>query len=158
MAVSFIIQKVKILLSRALAVDLRFEITQNIACLKHKTNISHTQYVFLYEDLLNSVTEYVQKNRDHVLSEITDVLYSFDHRLGGYFGVTPSHFIIMRNVLQGLDKKQGCKKWDLKPPNFFEPTRDLVPDPMKTEAAKSGLADEMDESIVLTRKQRSELM
>jgi len=116
------------------------------------------EYIFLYEELLDALVDYIKKNRDTLLSEITDVLYSFDHRLGGYLGVTPSHFIIMRNVLHGLDEEQGCKKWDLKPPNFFEPTRDLVPDPMKSEAAKSGLADKLDEDIVLTKKQKSELM
>lgn len=100
----------------------------------------------------------MENNRDTLLSEITDVLYSFDHRLGGYLGFSPSHFIIMRNVLQGLDKDKGCRKWDLKPPGFFEPTRDLVPDQMKSEAAKSGLADELDEEIVLTAKQKQKLM
>jgi len=64
----------------------------------------------------------------------------------------------MRNALTGLDKERGCKKWDLKPPNFFEPTRDLVPDSIKSDAAKSGMADEMSEQIILTREQRAGLM
>lgn len=116
------------------------------------------EYIFLYEEFLDPLAEYMKQNRDTLLSEFTDVLYSFDHRLGGYLGVSPSHFIIMRNVLQELDEERGCKKWDLKPPNFFEPTRDLVPDSIKSDAAKSGLADEMDEKIVLTRKQKADLI
>jgi len=64
----------------------------------------------------------------------------------------------MENVLSNLDKDRGCRKWDLKPQNFFEPTRDLVPDDLKTEAAKSGLADELDEEIVLSKHDRDDLM
>lgn len=46
----------------------------------------------------------------------------------------------------------------MKPQNFFEPIWDLVPDDMRTEAAKSGLADELDEKIVLGQDQKNELM
>lgn len=64
----------------------------------------------------------------------------------------------MKNLLPDLNKDKGCRKWDLKPQNFFEPTRDLVPDRMKSEAAKSGLADEFDSELILTRKQKEQLM
>ncbi|KAF8428647.1 hypothetical protein EV426DRAFT_279846 [Tirmania nivea] len=116
------------------------------------------EYIFLYKELLDPLADYITHNRDTLLSKITDVLYSFDHRLGSYLGVSPSHFIIMRNDLTRFDKGRGCKKWDLKPPNFFEPTRDLVPDRIKSKAAKSGLADGMDEEIILARKQKADLM
>ncbi|KAF8463602.1 hypothetical protein BDZ91DRAFT_776907 [Kalaharituber pfeilii] len=116
------------------------------------------EYMFLYKELMGPLANYMENNEGSLLSEITDVLYSFDHRLGAYFGISPSHFIVMRNVLKGLNKKKGCKKWDLKPPNFFEPTRDLVPDSVKSDAAKSGLADELDEEIVLSRRQKQDLM
>ena len=100
----------------------------------------------------------MNKNRDTLLTEITDVLYSFDYRLGAILGLSPSHFIVMRNILRDLDKEKGCKKWDLKPQNFFEPIRDLVPDKIKSDAAKSGLADQLDEDIILTRSQKLKLM
>lgn len=114
--------------------------------------------MFLYQNLMDPLGAYYRETPDTLLSHITDVLYSFDHRLGAYLGISPSHYIVMTNVLEGLDKENGCKKWDLKPQNFFEPTRDLVPDDMKTEAAKSGLADELDEKMVLTRQQKNELV
>lgn len=116
------------------------------------------EYMFLYEELLDPLADYVKHNQDTLLSGITDVLYSFDYRLGGSLGISPSHFIVMRNNLTRLDKELGCKKWDLKPPGFFEPTRDLVPDIIKPDAAKSGLADEMDEEIILARKRKADLM
>lgn len=116
------------------------------------------EYMFLYETLLEPLGKYYRETPSTLLSQVTDVLYSFEHRLGSYFGVSPSHYIVMTNVLGGLDKEKGCKKWDLKPQSFFEPTRDLVPDELKTEAAKSGLADELDEKIVLSRRQKDQLM
>lgn len=72
--------------------------------------------------------------------------------------MAPSHYIVVSNALEGPDKESGCGKWDLKPQNFFEPTRDLALDDMKTEAAKSGLAGKLDERIVLSRHQKNELM
>ncbi|RPB05672.1 hypothetical protein L873DRAFT_527695 [Choiromyces venosus 120613-1] len=116
------------------------------------------EYAFLYTALMDPLCKYYHENPQTLLSEITDVLYTFDHRLGGYLGISPSHYIVMMNVLEGSDKEKGCGKWDLKPQGFFEPTRDLVPDDMKTKAAKSGLADELDEKIVLTRKQKAHFM
>jgi len=116
------------------------------------------EYAFLYSTLMHPLGKYYRENPGTLLSEITDVLYTFDYRLGGCMGVSPSHYIVMANVLEGLDKGEGCKKWDLKPQGFFEPTRDLVPDDMKTEAAKSGLADELNEKITLTRKKKADLM
>ncbi|CUS10958.1 unnamed protein product [Tuber aestivum] len=116
------------------------------------------EYAFLYTTLMNPLSKYYREHPGTLLSEITDVLYTFDYRLGGCLGVSPSHYIVMANVLEGLDKGKGCKKWDLKPQGFFEPTRDLVPDHMKTEAAKSGLANGLDEEIVLARKQKAHLM
>lgn len=116
------------------------------------------EYVFLYQDLLGPLGRYYRETPNTLLSQITDVLYTFDHRLGSYIGVSPSHYIIMLNVLEDFDTENGCRKWDLKPQNFFEPTRDLVPDDIKSDVAKSGLADELDEKMVLTRQQKNELM
>jgi hypothetical protein len=64
----------------------------------------------------------------------------------------------MENLLKGMDKEKGWRKWDLKPQQFFEPTRDLIPDKIKTENAKSGLADAMeDDRIILTQKKKNDL-
>ncbi|KAG0126507.1 hypothetical protein HOY82DRAFT_587218 [Tuber indicum] len=116
------------------------------------------EYEFLYSTLMYPLGKYYHERPGTLLSEITDVLYTFDFRLGGFLSVSPSHYIVMTNVLEGLDKERGCRKWDLKPQGFFEPTRDLVPDDMKAGAAKSGLADGLDEEIVLTRKQKAHFM
>ena len=120
------------------------------------------EYQFLYEKMLDSFASYCSttdsQGQPTLLCQITDVLASFDYRLGDWLGISPSHYVVMANVLEGLDTARGCRKWDLKPQSFFEPTRDLVPDPVKTEQAKSGLADELDDEIVLTRREKSLLM
>jgi len=120
------------------------------------------EYTFLYEKMLDGFAFYyssmIQQRQQTLLCQIADVLASFDHRLGGWLGVSPSHYIVMTNVLEGLDKSRGCRTWDLKPQSFFEPTRDLVPDPVKSEQAKSGLADELDEEMIFTRRDKAALM
>ncbi|PWW78129.1 hypothetical protein C7212DRAFT_293818 [Tuber magnatum] len=116
------------------------------------------EHAFLYGTLMNPLGKYYRECLGTLLSEITGVLYTFDHRLGECLGVSPSHYIVMANVLEELDKGKGCKKWGLKPQGFFEPIRDLVPDDVKAKAAKSGLADGLDEEIVLGRKQKAHLM
>ena len=73
-------------------------------------------------------------------------MYSFNFRLGEALGISPGHYLVMRNILE----RPGYEKWDLKPSGFFEPTRDLVPDDMKSGQAKSGLADELPEDMRIT--------
>ena len=120
------------------------------------------EYRFLYEKMMDGFVSYcstmASQGQPTLLCQITDVLASFDHRLGDWLGISPSHYVVMANVLEGLDKARGCRKWDLKPLCFFEPTRDLVPDPVKTEQARSGLADELDDKLVLTRREKGLLM
>lgn len=119
------------------------------------------EYTFLYEKMLEGYAFYVSLHGgDTLLCRIMDVVYTFHHRIGAWLGVSPSHYIVMKNTLHSLDTDRGCQKWDLKPPGFFEPTRDLVPDSVKTEAAKSGLADQLEASdkILLDRRGKQQLM
>ncbi len=116
------------------------------------------EYTFLYENMLDAFCEYYRNAPNNLLTQITDVLYSFDHRIGSYLGLSPSHYMLMTNVLEGLDESKGCRKWDLKPQDFFEPSRDLIPDTIKSEQTKSGLADELDEHMVLDERRKEELM
>lgn len=121
------------------------------------------EYSFFYEKMLEGYAYYYSLRRGSagtLLCQILDALYCFEHRIGSWLGVSPSHYLVMKNSLAGLDKARGCKKWDLKPQSFFEPTRDLVPDSVLAEAARSGLADELPSKskIVLIREDRTALM
>ncbi|KAK6534771.1 hypothetical protein TWF281_006072 [Arthrobotrys megalospora] len=116
------------------------------------------EYTFLYTKCIEAYGKYITTYPASLLCRLTDVLFCFDRHLGGALGISPSHYVVMENLLQGMDVEKGWTKWDLKPQQFFEPTRDLIPDKIKTEQAKSGLADAMeDDRIILTKKQRDEL-
>ncbi|TGZ81015.1 SAICAR synthase-like protein [Ascodesmis nigricans] len=137
-----------------------FFLTQDKSIIIKSLNRSF-EYTFLHTAMLDALGHYFLTHESATLiARITDVLYTFDHRFGAWLGISPSHYIVMENILTGLDESEEgrCRKWDLKPQNFFEPTRDLVPDDLKTEQAKSGLADALDEPIVLTKRDRDDLI
>ncbi|EWC48504.1 hypothetical protein DRE_07738 [Drechslerella stenobrocha 248] len=116
------------------------------------------EYTFLYTQCIESYCDHIIENPNSLLCRMTDVLFCFDRHLGGVLGISPSHYVVMHNLLRGMDEEHGWVKWDLKPQQFFEPMRDLIPDAVQTAEAKSGLADAMkDDRIVLTRRQKSEL-
>ncbi|EPS37651.1 hypothetical protein H072_8676 [Dactylellina haptotyla CBS 200.50] len=116
------------------------------------------EYTFLYTQCIGAYGKYMSENDRSLLCRMTDVLFCFQHHLGGILGMAPSHYVIMENLLKELDAEKGWIKWDLKPQKFFEPTRDLIPDVIKTETAKSGLADAMeDDRIILTKEQKKDL-
>ncbi|KAK6521626.1 hypothetical protein TWF506_001839 [Arthrobotrys conoides] len=116
------------------------------------------EYTFLYTQCIEAYGHYMLSNPSSLLCRMTDVLFCFDRHLGGVLGVSPSHYVVMENLLKEMDAEKGWVKWDLKPQKFFEPTRDLIPDQIKTQQAKSGLADAMEEDrIILTKKQKDEL-
>lgn len=59
---------------------------------------------------MNPLGVYYRETPNTLLSHITDVLYFFDHHLGSYLGVSPSHYLVMSNVLEGFDKEDGYRK------------------------------------------------
>ncbi|KAG8862836.1 hypothetical protein FRC20_011049 [Serendipita sp. 405] len=107
------------------------------------------EYEFMHEELLPAYLQYIEENpgADTLLTRITDVLWSADLTLGQALNVSPRHYMVMVDVLGDIKAIEDAKKWDLKPSGFFEPTRDLIPDVVKSEATKSGLADALDANI-----------
>ncbi|CAG7853017.1 SubName: Full=Uncharacterized protein {ECO:0000313/EMBL:CCA70892.1} [Serendipita indica DSM 11827] len=120
------------------------------------------EYEFMHETLLPRYIEYIEARpgADSLLTRITDVLFCADLSLGEALNVSPRHYMVMVDVLGDLKAVKGAQKWDLKPSGFFEPTRDLVPDIIKSEATKSGLADTLDADvrIKLTKSQYDDLI
>jgi hypothetical protein len=119
---------------------------------------------FLLHDFLPAYYNYVDEYPDSMICQVTDVLKNSQLCLGIIFGLVPRAYMVMKNLLEGLpqgeqeQEEAGVKVLDLKPMDFFEPTRDLVPDGMKTTVMQSGLADELDEAIVLSRAEREWLL
>ncbi|KAF3925543.1 hypothetical protein ABW21_db0201459 [Orbilia brochopaga] len=89
------------------------------------------EYTFLYTQYIEAYGTYMLENPQSLLCRMTDVLFCFDRHLGGVLGISPAHYVVMQNLLQGMDVERGWRKWDLKPQKFFEPTRDLIPDKIK---------------------------
>lgn len=135
---------------------------------------------FLLDQMLDAYAEHIKQSyrRDpsdpnklnySLLTQKTDVLYPPYHNVLGMLGIGGEGgvWIIMKNSLllnpPGEEDKfiKATADWDLKPPHFFEPTRDLVPDRLKTSAAKSGLADAhipLKDRPVVSSQKRSELL
>ncbi|PVF99483.1 SAICAR synthase-like protein [Serendipita vermifera] len=119
------------------------------------------EYEFLHAELLPAYIQYMEEHpgADSLLTRITDVIWSADMTLGALLKISPRHYMVMVDILGDLSEIEGAEKWDLKPTGFFEPTRDLVPDVIKSDATKSGLADTLDPNvrIKLSKSQRDAL-
>jgi hypothetical protein len=102
----------------------------------------------------------MRNHPDSLLIRITDFLGSRYLALGTIFRVTPSHHVIMENVLCDRQKGRAEDKWetyDLKPVDFFYPERDLVPDQLTGEGTMRKLFDTFDDKMRLTKDQYEDL-
>jgi Phosphatidylinositol-4-phosphate 5-Kinase len=96
-------------------------------------------------------------NEDSLLVRITDFL-SIEYPAIGTLGrCTPSHHVIMENILcDKHDDEREPEKWetyDLKPVGYFYPGRDLVPKPLVNEKLGSRPYDEFKDKIRITHRQ-----
>lgn len=107
------------------------------------------EFEFMHETLLPAYISFMEEHpgADSILTRITDVIWSADASVGTLLNVSPRHYMVMVDILGDIKAIDGAQKWDLKPSGFFEPTRDLVPDAIKSEATKSGLADTLDADV-----------
>ncbi|KAF9014201.1 phosphatidylinositol-4-phosphate 5-kinase-domain-containing protein [Cyathus striatus] len=96
---------------------------------------------FLLDKLIDAYTMYMSQFAYSLLTPITDESEARE--------------------ASGSSQSKHRREWNLKPPHFFESTRDLVPDTLKTSAAKSGLADvhiPTKDRPVVTEQKKSELL
>lgn len=103
----------------------------------------------------------MRTNPNSLLVRITDFVGVEYPTIGTFFGCTPSHHVIMENILADRsDNPQARDKWetyDLKPVNYFYPDRDLVPAPLANEALLSRPRKEFRDKIRITKQQYDEL-
>lgn len=119
----------------------------------------HFEYSFFRSDLFEPYCQYMAANPDSFLVRITDYVYAPYTTLGALLRITPAHHIIMENVLCGRDQDPSSAKWetyDLKPIDYFYPERDLLPDPLVSEATLDKLADVFEDKIRITRQEYAE--
>jgi hypothetical protein len=88
------------------------------------------------------------------INKLTDVLYSFDRRLGETLKASPSHYIVIENIAS--DKQDDWEMYDLKPPTYLEPFRDLLPERVQM----SGVTDILpkDVKVFVSREERERML
>jgi hypothetical protein len=111
------------------------------------SHIQHEHYLPAYFD-------YIQLTPDTLINKIFDVLYSFDRRLGETLRMSPSHYIVIENIAH--DKTEDWILYDLKPPTYLEPFRDLLP----ARVQMSGVTDLLpkDRKVILSVEERDKLL
>ncbi|KAJ5585568.1 uncharacterized protein N7459_005368 [Penicillium hispanicum] len=112
------------------------------------------EHSFFQADLLEPYYQYMRANPDSVLVWITDYILSPYRTLGTLLGCTPSHHVVMENILCGQADDPGGQNWetyDLKPIDYFYPERDLVPESLVSEETLSRLADTFNDKLHLWR-------
>ncbi|KAI0886871.1 SAICAR synthase-like protein [Annulohypoxylon maeteangense] len=120
------------------------------------------EHNFFKSDMLLPYADHVRANRSSLLVRITDFLENTHQSIGVMLGVTPSHHIIMENILYGKPQEaQGSsnpkwESWDLKPSSYFFPERDIAGGALASEATKSKLADEFNDRILLSEAQATQ--
>lgn len=102
----------------------------------------------------------MQENQDSLLVRITDFLGSQHPAIGTILKCTPSHHVIMENILHDRQNDPNADRWetyDLKPVSYFYPERDLLPDPLTPKDATSKLFDVFEDKIRITKDEHREL-
>lgn len=117
------------------------------------------EHEFFKREMLIPYVDHMRTNPETLLVRITDFLECSQRSIGSLLGVSPSHHIVMENILYGQDKESEDGKktrwdfWDLKPTSYFYPERDVAGGLLASEATKSKLADEFYDKIYLTLDQ-----
>ena len=110
--------------------------------------------------MLGPFVQHMRDNPNSLLVRITDFLYSPQATMGVLFGITPSRFMVMENVLHGKDKDAKGDAWetyDLKPIDYFYPERDVAEGKLVSEATKDRLVDRFEDKLRITRTQLADL-
>ncbi|KAI1264319.1 SAICAR synthase-like protein [Xylariaceae sp. FL1019] len=124
----------------------------------------HFEHDFFKNELMLPYAEHMRSNPASLLVRITNLLMRSHHSIGEILGLAPSHHIVMENIMYGQDSvseedSQGrWESWDLKPTSYFFPERDVAGGALSSEATKSRLADEFDDTIKLTKADAAQLM
>jgi len=133
----------------------------------------HFEHAFFRDELLLPYAEHMRRYPGSLLVRITDFLAVRRASLGGWLGAAPTHHIVMANLLTGREEAESGEqadaeggrtgktgKWetyDLKPPSYFVPERDIAGGALTSEATKARLTDSFDGKLTL-RKQEAEAL
>ena len=111
--------------------------------------------------MLGPYNRHILDNPDSLLVRILDFLYAPHRSIGSLLRITPSHHIVMENVMFGKDEDPLGSEWetyDLKPVSYFYPERDLAGGHLASDSVKERLLDTFDDKLRLTDDDRESLM
>ncbi|KAK4153576.1 hypothetical protein C8A00DRAFT_43523 [Chaetomidium leptoderma] len=118
----------------------------------------YSEHSFFSEDLLTPYVQHMATHPRSLLVRIFDYLAASGSSIGRMLRLTPSHHIVMDNIMYGRaeGEQQGeaeWENWDLKPTSYFYPERDIAGGALTSEATKDQLADEFRDKIILRPEQ-----
>lgn len=119
------------------------------------------EYEFFMKDLSDKYAEHMANNPNSLLVRITDFLEAIGPAIGSFIGTAPSHHVVMENVLHGKETDEQKEKWetyDLKPPTYFYPERDIAGGRLAPDSVKERLVDHFPDKLRLTQQDRDELI
>lgn len=98
-----------------------------------------------------------------LIVRITDLLFAPLPTIGAVLGTAPSHHIVMENILYGKsscakDEQKEWRTYDLKPPDYFYPERDIAGGKLAPESIKARLIDEFPDKVRVTVDEKEELI
>ncbi|KAK7513805.1 hypothetical protein IWZ03DRAFT_241711 [Phyllosticta citriasiana] len=119
------------------------------------------EYEFFMKDLCDKYVEHMTNNPNSLLVRITDFLETIGPAIGSLIGTAPAHHVVMENVLHGKETDDRQDKWetyDLKPPSYFYPERDIAGGRLAPDSVKERLVDHFPDKMRLSPHDRDELI
>ncbi|KAF2499328.1 SAICAR synthase-like protein [Lophium mytilinum] len=107
---------------------------------------------FFRDRLLAPYAAHIATLPSSLLVRITDLLHAPLPALGIVLGTTPSHHIVMENILYGKSscseqRQQDWETYDLKPSDYFFPERDIAGGRLAPESVKERLIDTFPDKV-----------
>lgn len=122
------------------------------------------EHDFFMNELFEPYLVHMETYMNSLLVRITDTLYVPETTVGGLLGITPTHHIIMENLMYGKEHetsdsaKAQWTTYDLKPDNYFFPERDIADGNLASESVKNKLADKMPDRLRVSSDLQKELL
>jgi len=111
--------------------------------------------------MLRPYEKHMTENDASLILRITDFLHAPHTAIGAILGITPSHHIIMENIMYGKDSDTMSDSWetfDLKPVSYFYPERDLAGGHLASDAVKERILDTFEDKIRVSKEEMDGLL
>jgi hypothetical protein len=101
----------------------------------------------------------MMEHPDSLLVRIFDFVYAPQRSIGSLLRITPSHHVVMENIMYGSDDDPlEWETYDLKPLTYFYPERDLAGGHLASDSVKERLLDVFDDELRLTKQDQEDLL